>query len=116
MRFLADACRDAALVDALRQDGHDLLYAAESPPGATDEQALTRAFDESRILLTEDRDFGGLVYRLRRPARGVVRLRFVAERALKISRLRELLERMPERLPGAFVVLEATKTRIRPLL
>jgi hypothetical protein len=30
MRFLADECCDAALVDALRSDGHDILYAIES--------------------------------------------------------------------------------------
>lgn len=116
MKFLADECCDAALVDALRGDGHDVLYAVESLRGATDEVVLTRAFSESRILLTEDKDFGELVYRLRRPAHGIVLLRFdVADRALKIPRLRDLLKRRGERLPGAFVVLEVDRVRIRPL-
>ena len=43
-------------------------------------------------------------------------LRFdVAENALKITRFRELLSQSAERLPKAFVVLEADKARIRPL-
>jgi len=117
MRFLADECCDAALVDALRGDGHDVLYAVESLRGATDDSLLARAFSERRILLTEDKDFGELVYRLRRRAYGIVLLRFdVADRDLKIPCLRYLLEREAERLPGAFVVLEADKVRIRPLI
>jgi hypothetical protein len=43
-------------------------------------------------------------------------LRFdVADRASKAPRLRYLLEREAQRLPGAFVVLEVDKIRIRPL-
>lgn len=104
------------MVDVLRADGHDVLYAVESLRGATDDEILTRAFSEGRILLTEDKDFGELVYRLRRPAHGIVLLRFdVADRASKAPRLRYLLEREAQRLPGAFVVLEVDKIRIRPL-
>jgi len=116
MKFLADECCDAKLVEVLRADGHDVLYAIESLRGATDDELLTRAFSEGRILLTEDKDFGELVYRLRRPARGIVLLRFdVADRAFKAPRLRYLLERKAQRLPGAFVVLEVDKIRFRPL-
>lgn len=116
MRFLADECCDTGMVDALRADGHDVLYAVESLCGATDDEILTRAFSEGRILLTEDKDFGELVYRLRRPAQGIVLLRFdVVDRAFKVPRLRYLLEREARRLPGAFVVLGVDKIRIRPL-
>ena len=77
---------------------------------------LSKAFAEDRILLTEDKDFGELVYRLQKPAYGIVLLRFdVAERSWKRSRLRDLLANHAERLPGSFVVLEARKVRIRPL-
>lgn len=116
MNFLADECCDTALVQALRQDGHDVVYVLESLRGADDDVILARAFAENRLLLTEDKDFGELVYRLRKPTRGIILLRFgVAEYTLKIARLRELLQNSAERLPNAFVVLEANKTRIRPL-
>jgi predicted nuclease of predicted toxin-antitoxin system len=104
------------MVEALRVDNHDVLYVMESMRGATDEEILTRAFAEDRIVLTEDKDFGELVYRLRYPARGIILLRFdVSERTLKIPRLRSLLEESAERLPGSFVVLEMDKARFRPL-
>lgn len=116
MRFLADECCDTALVNALRDDGHDVLYAVESLRGGTDDDLLARALSESRVVLTEDKDFGELVYRLRRPAYGIVLLRFdVADRALKVPRLRDLLQHQATRLAGAFVVLESDKVRVRPL-
>ena len=116
MRFPADECCDAALVGALRDDGHDVLYAVESLRGVTDDEVLHQAFSERRVLLTEDKDFGELVYRLRRPALGIVLLRFdVADRALKIPRLRRLLEQEARRLSSSFIVLEVDKVRIRPL-
>lgn len=114
MKFLADECCDAGLIASLRSDGHDVLFAVESLRGATDENLLRRAFSEERILLTEDKDFGELVYRLRYPSHGIILLRLdVTERDLKIPRLRQLLERQSEKVPGAFVVLEADKMRIR---
>jgi predicted nuclease of predicted toxin-antitoxin system len=117
VKFLADECCDAALVDALRSDGYDVLYAVESLRGATDDELLARAFSERRIFLTEDKDFGELVYRLRRPAHGVVLLRFdVADRTLKVPRLRDLLEHEAERMAGAFIVLEVDKVRVRLLI
>jgi predicted nuclease of predicted toxin-antitoxin system len=116
MKFLADECCDAPLVDALRQDGHDVLYAVESLRGATDDELLACAFSEQRFLVTEDKDFGELIYRLRRQAHGIVLLRFdIVDRHLKIPRLRYLLAQAAERLPDALVVLEADKIRFRPL-
>lgn len=116
MRFLADECCDAGLVEGLRLAGHDVLYAIEAMPGAGDAAVLERAHGEGRLLLTEDKDFGELVVRLQRPVRGVILLRFaVREEALKAPRLLELIGRHGERLPGAFVVLEADRVRRRPL-
>ena len=116
MKFLADECCEASLIAHLRKDGHDVVYVLESMRGATDAEILRRAFEEKRILLTEDKDFGELVYRLRRPAYGIVLLRFdTAQRTLKLSRLQSLLDHQEERLAGAFVTLEPGMTRIRPL-
>ena len=37
-------------------------------PGRTDEDVLSRAADENRILLTFDKDFGELAWRAKLPA------------------------------------------------
>ena len=68
MKFFADECCDTEMVASLRIEGHDVLYVLEEEPGLQDEVVLQRAYVERRILLTEDKDFGELVYRLRKPA------------------------------------------------
>ena len=116
MKLLADECCDAPVVNALREDGHDVRFVIESDQGASDTEVLRRGFEQRRLLLTEDKDFGELVYRLQRPAYGVILLRFsVNERKRKIPRLRWLLEQQRHRLEGAFVTLEADKVRFRAL-
>ena len=42
--------------------GHDVLSALEAAPGATDDELLALALAEQRILVTEDKDFGELVF------------------------------------------------------
>ena len=116
MTFLADECFDARLTANLLSDGHDVLSVSEAQRGASDDDVLRRAYAEGRVVLTEDKDFGELVYRLRRPAAGVVLLRMEAEPIeLKWRRLRDTLRRFPDRIVGQFVVIEPRRTRFRPL-
>jgi predicted nuclease of predicted toxin-antitoxin system len=116
VKLLADECCDAALVEALRGEGHDVLYAAESLQGSPDLVILGRAFEEQRLLVTEDKDFGELVYRLHLPARGVILLRFeVRDHSSKVASLCALLRDQADRLPGSLVVVDAEKVRLRPL-
>ena len=60
MKFLADECCDAHVVSLFRYQRHDVLYVTEFKPGALDEEVLKKAFNEKRLLLTEDKDFGNL--------------------------------------------------------
>jgi len=116
MKLLADECCDVSLVAALRKDKHDVLYATESLRGATDSDLLTLAFAEQRILITEDKDFGELVYRFQMPTHGIILLRFdVSHASLKIPRLLKLLKQQANRISGNFIVLDPDKVRIRSL-
>jgi predicted nuclease of predicted toxin-antitoxin system len=55
------------VVVALRADGHDVVWFKEVAPGSVDEDVLALALSENRVLLTFDKDFGGLAstWRLR---------------------------------------------------
>jgi len=68
LKFLADECCETGLVTFSRNYGHDVSYILEEKPGIEDDKILLYAFTEGRILLTEDKDFGELVYRLKKPA------------------------------------------------
>ena len=60
----------------LREAGHDVVAIAEISKGIPDERVMERAFDEGRVLITEDDDFGELVYARRRPSAGVILVKF----------------------------------------
>jgi hypothetical protein len=109
MRWLADECVDAALVRRLSGAGHDVIYAAEVAPEATDAQILRRANDEDRLLLTEDKDFGEFVFRLHMTVPGLVLLRVAPERYLfKWARLDGAVQRFGQRLFGRYVVIRGS--------
>ena len=117
MRWLADECVDAALVDALRASGHDVSYIAESASGVTDTEALGLAQTENRLFLTEDKDFGELVFRFRLPAPGLVLLRIDPMRPeIKWRRLEAAIAQIGEGLFGRYVVVTENRTRSRPLV
>ena len=78
MRFLADESCDHAVVRALRAAGFDVVAVAEVTPRTSDEAVIERAAREGRVLLTEDKDFGQLVYASARSTAGVILLRFPA--------------------------------------
>ena len=79
MLWLSDECVDAGLVGRLRAAGHNVIYVAEIASGSTDIEVIRRARVEGRLLLTEDKDFGELVFRAGMPVSGVVLLRVPPE-------------------------------------
>ena len=116
MRFLLDQSTDARLIPFLSTQGHDATrIASEYPAGLTDQAVLALAHAEQRILITDDRDFGELVFRLRQPHAGVIYLRLgeEADLANKISRLSYVLTHYADRL-DQFLVVTAHRVRIRP--
>lgn len=70
MRFLADENIHAELVRWLRATGHDVTYVAEVLSGEPDRAILTTAQRERRIIVTDDTDFGELVFLRRLRAMG----------------------------------------------
>ena len=81
---MADECCDAGLVSSLREDGHDVLYVLERKPGVSDDEVLIEAYNEERILVTEDKDFGELVYRLKKRSRGIILIALIKPRAMPV--------------------------------
>jgi predicted nuclease of predicted toxin-antitoxin system len=113
MKFLLDQSTDARLSAYLRKLGHDVTrIAADYPAGLLDPKILSLARAEGRILITDDRDFGELVFRLKLPHAGVIFLRLgtYASLSLKIERLSSVLTHYADQLDEFLVV---TRTRVR---
>ena len=116
MRWLVDECVDAALVDLLLRHGHDVLDIAEIASASTDQVIMERASGEDRLLLTEDKDFGELIFRLSRPVPGLILLRIDPKlRAIKSERLQSAILNFGEALYGRYTVVEPARFRFRSL-
>jgi len=112
MRFVVAECTGPAVAHWLEKRGHDVFSVYDDAPGIEDAEVLHRAHEEERILITNDKDFGGKVYRERYPHSGIVLLRLDNERRQnKIAVLRRLLEKYADRLPDQFVVATAEQVR-----
>jgi len=117
MRFLANENFPLASVTRLREAGHDVAAVIEDLPGAKDSEVLARAAREERTVLTFDRDYGELIYRLGLPTPvGVIYFRFdpltpeePAERLLRLLTVSDLS------LEKKFTVVERGQVRQRPL-
>jgi predicted nuclease of predicted toxin-antitoxin system len=116
VRWLADECVAAPLVASLRESGHDVLYIVEAIAGLNDTDVIVLALREQRLLLTEDKDFGDLVFRRGQAVPGVVLMRIDPENLeLKEKRLAAALERYGEGLFGRYMVVEEARFRSRQL-
>lgn len=112
MRFLVDECTGPVLAAWLRLRGHDVFSVYDEARGMEDVDVIRQAFQEERILITADKDFGEKVYREKYPHRGVVLMRLENEMAAnKIEVIRSLLNSYGEELQGNFVVVTERQVR-----
>ncbi len=113
MRFLADECCDFIFVKVLRAEGHDVLLVGEQNRGAEDTNVIDLALRDERILLTEDKDFGQLVYAHGQRTLGVIFFRYPTSARQQIANdLVRLVRQQGEKLIGAFVTVQIGRIRI----
>ena len=113
MRFLADESCDFSVVRALRAAGHDVVAVAEFLSGSDDAVVMDVAFREHRVLLTEDKDFGQLVYAHSQQSCGVIFIRYPADARKGLPEaVAVLVSRIAADLIGSFVVMSPGRVRI----
>ncbi|MFP4250302.1 MAG: DUF5615 family PIN-like protein [Armatimonadota bacterium] len=116
MKWYADESVEKRIVDALRAAGHDVVAVSEIAPSTRDEDVLLDATRRGRLLLTNDTDFGGLVFGRGFKAHGIMLLRLSTPDARKkADRLTDILPTIETRIAGHFVVVEDAAIRVRPL-
>jgi predicted nuclease of predicted toxin-antitoxin system len=114
VRLLADEGIDAAIVAHLRAHGHDVVYVAELSPGITDDAVLELSRTDQRVLMTSDKDFGELVFRLRRALVGVLLVRLAGlPSQSKAADVARVVDEHGDEMAGAFTVLSPGLVRIR---
>jgi predicted nuclease of predicted toxin-antitoxin system len=116
MKFFADENVARAIIQWLRQRGHDVLSAAEAGPGEDDAVWLRQAERLERVIVTSDKDFGELIFRDRLNSHGIVLIRMqrlsLRQRLARLSAVWSTVEANPQ---GKFIVITEGRVRVRSL-
>ncbi len=111
---MTDENVEIEVVEALRELGYETTHVADSASGAEDEVILQEALDHGCILVTNDKDFGELVFQQRKTTAGVILLRLPGmEPTHKAELLSNAVKKHADRLSRAFVVLRRGAIRIK---
>ncbi len=114
MILLADENIDVSVIARLRSVGHEVLAVSEMERGIPDELVLALGNQRTAILLTEDKDFGELVFRQALVHAGVILIRMEGASAdIKGGFLARILEEHGSKLVGAFSVVSRSSLRVR---
>lgn len=114
MRFLLDENAEYRLALFPRAQGHDVTVIARDYPGAmTDTDILATAHREERIVITNDRDFGALVFFAQQPHAGVILFRLEkADILIKQSWLTHVIAHHRDDVRH-FIVIDDRGARVR---
>jgi predicted nuclease of predicted toxin-antitoxin system len=114
MNLVADESVDEPIILRLRLEGHDVVAIAELSPSVNDDAVLHEANTRGALLVTADKDFGELVYRLGRAHHGVVLLRLSGlSPELKADLVADAFQNHGGEFTGAFAVISPGSLRIR---
>jgi predicted nuclease of predicted toxin-antitoxin system len=113
VRILLDACVWGGARAKLTSEGHDVEWIGDLSADPGDEEVISQACAERRILVTLDKDFGELAVVRGVPHCGIIRLVDVAaSRQADICLL--VLKRYEADLNlGALITVSSGRTRIR---
>ena len=111
--LLADENFPLASVKYLRNKGYDIKSISGELASIKDESVIQIAIEEDRVIITHDRDFGELVYKLGYKPKGVIYFRWREFRPEEPGRyLSELFDNQVQ-FEGFFTVISENQIRQR---
>ncbi len=111
MRFIVDESTGRKLTSLIKQAGYDSIFSRDALPKADDVQILDFAEKNNWILITDDKDFGELIFRLNRPSSGVIFLRLAKDPVKRFERIKDILDNAEHK----FTVVKEGQIRVRDL-
>ena len=113
MNFLLDVNASGAVASRLIQLGHGVVEVGQKDPRMSDNEILSWAVSESRIIVTTDNDFEEMIWRQGKPHCGILRLENLP-RSERIALLHDVLDCHSLDLEsGAIVIALSAKIRVR---
>ncbi len=102
-------------MEALRDQGNDVAWVRKDTPGISDIEVLQRAQIEGRTIVTFDKDFGELAFRLGLPAdNGIILFRVHAQTPAHVARIAVAALNTLSDWGGHFSVVEEGRIRMTP--
>jgi len=112
MRFLVDESIGNRFAELLKNAGYDVVFSGDAMPQVADEKVLSFSAYDKRVLITADKDFGNLVFKLKIHVNGVILFRVLTRDPEK--RL-EMVKDILDKAEGKFIVVSEGRIRLREL-
>lgn len=117
MKFLADENFEWEFVYRLREAGHDVVFLDEYEAGIEDVEILRTAVELDAIVITNDKDFGELIFRHGFESRGVIFLRlYDLPLSDRIEIVIQAIKIYEAELKESFTVISEDSVRIKKSL
>lgn len=113
MKILLDTCVSGGVRQPLSQTGYDVIWTGDWSQDPGDDKILALAYQENRVLITLDKDFGTLAVLYGRPHAGILRLVNLSTSEQIIVCQQVLAEYADELANGAIITAERDRLRIR---
>ena len=113
MKILLDSCVWGGVRQALADTGHDVVWCGDWARDPGDDEIMAQAYQEGRVLVTLDKDFGTLALLHGRPHAGILRLVNLSTQQQAIVCLRVLTLYDATLQAGAIITAELERVRIR---
>lgn len=114
MELVADESVDYGIIKELRRNGYEVYSIQDSHSGVADIEVLKIANKRNCLLITEDKDFGELTYRLKLTHKGILLIRIAdAPRNERIALVVDMIIKYKKELYLKFSVLTARGLRIK---
>ena len=116
IKFLANVNMEKPLVDYLSGQGYDIKWVPDYNCEMADEDLLKLANEEKRILITNDKDFGELIFLQRRLSYGTILFRVKGQKSQeKVKLMKKVLMGHRDAILNHYIVITKAKIRIIPL-
>jgi len=116
LKFLIDVNIEKPIINFLIKKGFDIKCVVDIDKKMADYSVCEIANTEQRVLITNDKDFGEIVFFQKRISSGIILLRIKGgDASEKILLLEKLLDYYCDKIINHFVVITKEKFRFIPL-
>ncbi|MEK6699750.1 MAG: DUF5615 family PIN-like protein [Nitrospirota bacterium] len=116
IKFIADVNVEKPIVDYLSENGYDIKWIPDYNCEILDEDLLSLANNEKRILITNDKDFGELTFLQKKLSAGIILFRVKGQSSQdKVKLIKKVLGNYGDKLFNHFTVITKKKIRIAPM-